>query len=103
MSGLIEPPEYEWSCGTVSPPVTTSVREADQIEAIMMLSRAVTDEHGKFVMLRIPPSFALAILQVVGASRPQEAAVALMTNVYGEGGIRSRHPYPNAIGTPKKP
>lgn len=80
MAILPDPDEFSWSCGSIKPADLTGLtpHQADQVEAVMMLARGVTDGDGKRLLIRLPPSAAWAIINAIGADRPQAEAARIL-------------------------
>lgn len=74
-------PEFSQSCGSVKPTDLAHVGEADanRIEAILMLARGIADKDGNRLGVRVPPAFALAVINCIGADNPQAAAGAILS------------------------
>jgi hypothetical protein len=67
---------FKWSCGSVSAVDAQSLSPSDhkRVEAIMMLALGVCDEEGRKVGIRVPPSFAVAVIRALGADEPVSEA-----------------------------
>lgn len=69
---MMQPRDWGWSVGEYDAKAVAAADKAlaSKIEAVLILARGVTDEHGKVVMFRIPPALALAIIDTLACADP---------------------------------
>lgn len=73
----LTPPEYSWNVGPFS---SESIRPEDGllVEALMCVALATRDSDRRPVRFRPPPAYLAAIIHIMRASDPLDAAAAVI-------------------------